>query len=213
MNREIKILVNSLLVFMFTLLLVTCGLRPQSEVPSPTAQAVNTSIPQSVVPSQTAQAVNTSIPQSVVPTQTAQTTRTFNSNGERIYLTSTSDRGTNITYTNGPSSGMMGGGSQGGMMGGGSQGGMMGGGKLACASCHGFNGRGGTSTMMGMQKINAPDIRWLTLKSEFDAEKFRLAVTKGQDPDGKKQLNNYMPRWNIGNDDLVDLITYLKTLP
>ncbi|MEG3957003.1 c-type cytochrome [Microcoleus sp. herbarium2] len=109
-----------------------------------------------------------------------------------------SDRGTNITYTGGLSSGgMMGGGSSGGMMGGGSSGGMMGNSNLTCASCHGFNGRGGTSTMMGIQTMNAPDIRWSALKNEFDAEKFRLAVTKGQDPDGKKQLNNYMPRWNI----------------
>ena len=84
-------------------------------------------------------------------------------------------------------------------MGGGSSGGMMGNSNLTCASCHGFNGRGGTSTMMGIQTMNAPDIRWSALKNEFDAEKFRLAVTKGQDPDGKKQLNNYMPRWNIGN--------------
>jgi hypothetical protein len=27
------------------------------------------------------------------------------------------------------------------------------------------------------------------------------------------QLNRNMPRWNIGNDDLGDLITYLKILP
>jgi len=43
--------------------------------------------------------------------------------------------------------------------------------------------------------------------------KFRLALTKGQDPHGNKQLNRDMPRWNIGNEDLADLITYLKTLP
>ncbi|WP_158442151.1 MULTISPECIES: c-type cytochrome [Planktothrix] len=165
------------------------------------------------MPSPTAQAVNTSSPQSVERSQTAQATRTFNSNGERIYVTSTSDRGTNITYTNEQSSGSMGGGSQGGMMGGGSSGGMMGNSNMTCASCHGLNGRGGTSTMMGIQTMNAPDIRWSALKNEFDAEKFRLAITKGQDPDGKKQLNNYMPRWNIGNEDLADLITYLKTLP
>jgi hypothetical protein len=40
-----------------------------------------------------------------------------------------------------------------------------------------------------------------------------LALTKGQDPHGNKQLNRDMPRWNIGNDDLADLITYLKILP
>ncbi len=32
----------------------------------------------------------------------------------------------------------------------------------------------------------AKDIRWSALKNEFDAEKFRLAVTKGQDIDGTK---------------------------
>ena len=49
--------------------------------------------------------------------------------------------------------------------------------------------------MMGMMQImNAHDIRWSTLESEFDAEKFRLALTKGQDPDGEKQLNHDMPR-------------------
>jgi len=63
-----------------------------------------------------------------------------------------------------------------------------------------------------MQSMTAKDIRWSALQSEFDAEKFRLAVTKGQDPDGT-QLNTDMPRWNIGNDDLADLIAYLKTLP
>ena len=66
---------------------------------------------------------------------------------------------------------------------------------------------------MGMMRtMTAKDIRWSALQSEFDADKFRLAVTKGQDPDGT-QLNADMPRWSIGNDDLADLIVYLKTLP
>ncbi len=56
------------------------------------------------------------------------------------------------------------------------------------------------------------NIRRSALQSEFDAEKFRLAVTNGQDPDGT-QLNTDMPRWNIGDDDLADLSAYLKTLP
>jgi len=121
----------------------------------------------------------------------------FNSNGERIYFTSTSDRSTKITYTGGPAS-------NGWMMGGG--------GRLSCASCHGPDGRGGVHSMGMMQEMDAKDIRWSTLESEFDPEKFRLAVTKGQDPDGT-QLNSDMPRWNIGNEDLADLIDYLKTLP
>jgi hypothetical protein len=135
-------------------------------------------------------------PQSVESSGTVWGTGAFRSNGERIYFTATSERGTAITYTSGPAS----------------SGWMMGGGQLACASCHGPNGRGGVHNMGMMQAMTAKDIRWSALQSEFDAEKFRLAVTKGQDPDGT-QLNTDMPRWNIGNDDLADLIPYLKTLP
>ena len=123
-------------------------------------------------------------------------TASFSSNGERIYFTATSERDTAITYTNGPAS----------------NGWMMGAGWLACASCHGPSGRGGVHSMGMMQTMDAKDIRWSALQSEFDAEKFRLAVTEGQDPDGTL-LNTDMPRWNIGNEDLADLIAYLKTLP
>ncbi|MDH3876031.1 MAG: hypothetical protein OET07_17960, partial [Desulfobacteraceae bacterium] len=52
---------------------------------------------------------------------TAWGTGAFRSNGERIYFTATSERGTEITYTGGPTSG----------------GWMMMGGRLACVSCHG----------------------------------------------------------------------------
>ena len=135
-------------------------------------------------------------PQPVGSSGTAWGTGAFGSNGERIYFTATSERGTAITYTSGPAS----------------SGWMMGNGRLACASCHGPDGRGGVHNMGMMQTMTAKDIRWSALQSEFDAEKFRLAVTKGQDPDGT-QLNTDMPRWNISDDDLADLIAYLKTLP
>ena len=127
---------------------------------------------------------------------TAWGTGAFRSNGERIYFTATSERSTAITYTGGPAS----------------SGGMMGGGRLACASCHGPDGRGGVHAMTGMQTMTATDIRWSVLQNMFDAEQFRLAVTKGQDHNGT-QLNTDMPHWNIGGDDLADLIAYLKTLP
>ena len=61
------------------------------------------------------------------PAGTAWGTGAFSSNGERIYFTSTSDRGSPITYTGGPTSGM----------------GMMMDGQLACSSCHGPSGKGG----------------------------------------------------------------------
>ena len=121
----------------------------------------------------------------------------FDSIGERIYFTATSDRGTEITYTGGPSS-------NGWMMGGG--------GLLACASCHGPDGRGGVHSTGMMQQMDAKDIRWKTLEGEFDTEKFRLAVEEGKDPDGT-QLSTDMPRWNISDGDITDLIDYLKTLP
>jgi len=119
----------------------------------------------------------------------------FRSNGERIYFTSTSERGTAISYTSGPAA----------------TGWMMMGGRLACVSCHAPDGRGGRHNMGMMQVMDSKDIRWSALSPEFDAEKFRLAVVNGQDPDGT-QLKPEMPRWKISDDDLADLIAFLKTL-
>jgi len=126
---------------------------------------------------------------------TAWGTGAFRSNGERIYFTATSERGKEITYTGGP----------------GSSGWMMMGGRLACVSCRGPYGQGGKHSMGMVQVMDSKDIRWSALQKEFDEEKFRLAVVKGQDPDGT-QLKPDMPRWNISNDDLADLIGFLKTL-
>jgi hypothetical protein len=124
-------------------------------------------------------------------------TGAFGSNGERIYFTSTSERGSKITYDDGPdSNGWM----------------MMGNGQLACASCHGPDGSGGEHGMGQMQVMSAPDIRWSAIGEEFDAELFGLAVTKGEDPDGS-QLSTDMPRWQMGDDDLADLLDYIKKLP
>jgi cytochrome c oxidase subunit 2 len=120
----------------------------------------------------------------------------FKSNGERIYFTATSDRGTDITYAGGPSS----------------NGWMMMSGQLACASCHGPDGRGGEHSMGMMQTMDAKDIRWSTLESEFDTQKFKLAVEEGKDPDGS-MLSTDMPRWKMTDEDIADLIDYLKTMP
>lgn len=90
-------------------------------------------------------------------------------------------------------------------------GGRMNGGGLTCAACHGSQARGGVYTLMGMRAVEAPDIRWSTLQDEFDLETFRLAMTQGQDPNGT-QLDPDMPRWQMSNDDLADLIAYLKIL-
>jgi hypothetical protein len=135
----------------------------------------------------------------------------FDSNGERIYFTATSERGGRITYTGGLGIG-----------------GMMMGGTLACASCHGPTGRGGQH-IMHMQVMDAPDIRWSALVGEageghgdegdehggdaadYDLETFRLAVVEGKHPDGEP-LDADMPRWTMSEEDLSDLLEYLKDL-
>jgi cytochrome c553 len=139
----------------------------------------------------------------------------YQSIGERIYFTATDEQGERITYTGGPT--------YGGMMG------MMNA-PLACASCHGADGRGGVHRMH-MLVMDAPDIRWSALAAEeehgaesegedehgeshaqYDLETFRLAVVEEKHPNGER-LNSDMPRWNLSDDDLADLMEYLKSLP
>jgi cytochrome c1 len=120
----------------------------------------------------------------------------FTSNGERIYFTSTDDQSNPITYTGGPST----------------NGWMMMSGQLACASCHGPDGRGGVHNMGMMEVMEAPDIRWTTLDTEYTVATFKRAVEDGIDPDSS-QLSTNMPRWKMSDADLDDLIAFLKTLP
>lgn len=142
----------------------------------------------------------------------------YDSNGERIYLTGTSASGP-IDYTGGDFGGFMG------------NRGMMGSSQLACADCHGLDGRG-NGPMMHMAQVNAPDIRWSTLTEAeadehgeedghedehgmehppYDEESFMQAVTQGVDPGGDA-LDPLMPRWQMSDQELNDLITYLKRL-
>jgi len=73
------------------------------------------------------------------PGGTAWGTGVFLSNGERVYFTATSERGTEITYTGGPASTDW----------------MMMGGRLACVSCHGPYGRGVRHSMGMMQVVKS----------------------------------------------------------
>jgi hypothetical protein len=136
----------------------------------------------------------------------------FGSNGEQIYFTAVNDRGQRISYSGGQNFGGM----------------MMGmGNNLACASCHGTDGRGGIHTMH-IDVMDAPDIRYSALSGEgddhggdephgdehggYDLNAFRLAVIGGIHPDGEP-LSRDMPRWQMSDEDLVDLFEFLKTLP
>ena len=137
----------------------------------------------------------------------------YASNGERIYVTGTSANG-RIRYSGGDVGG--------GMMGG--QG--MTGDQLACADCHGPDGRGGPH-VMHMTEMDAPDIRWSQLTEAehgghddgeaevehppYDELSFNEAVTRGLDPGGGT-LDPAMPRWRMSEGDLEDLIAFLKTL-
>jgi len=130
----------------------------------------------------------------------------FDYNSKRIYFTSTSDRGSPITSTDGPSMGMM----------------MMGG-QLACVSCHGTNAKGGKHTMH-IETMDAPDIRWSTISGDknekgaivskqhmdYGFEAFKNTVENGKNPDGEI-LKKDMPRWQMSDADLTDLMNYLKT--
>ena len=46
----------------------------------------------------------------------------------------------------------------------------------------------------------------------YDLETFRLAVVKGQHPDGDP-LKDDMPRWDMDDQDLADLAEFLQSLP
>jgi hypothetical protein len=81
---------------------------------------------------------------------------------------------------------------------------------------------------MHMDVMDAPDIRYSTLKGEgdehgrdethgdehggYDMDDFHLAVIGGVHPDGEP-LSRDMPRWLINDQDLIDLFEFLKTLP
>ena len=129
--------------------------------------------------------------------------RSYSSNGEKIFLTSVDDEGNLILPTSAPSgfSHMM------SMMR-----------PLACVHCHGINGKGGFVFPDGTRSA---DIRWKSLSSKehekeeehppYTEETAKKAITDGVDPAGE-QLSVYMPRWQMSEKDLNDLVEYLKKL-
>jgi mono/diheme cytochrome c family protein len=120
----------------------------------------------------------------------------FQSNGERIYFTATSNSGKPIISSIGAMT--------------------MRGGMMSCAACHGADGKGGQGRMM-MWTFNASDIRYSSLTAGYEGEKpytdelIKRAITGGLDSEGKR-LEPPMPIWQMSDEDLNDLLDYLKTL-
>jgi cytochrome c oxidase subunit 2 len=115
----------------------------------------------------------------------------FQSNGERIYFTATSDSGEAIISSIGTRT--------------------MRGGMMSCATCHGPDGKGGRGRMM-MWTFDAPDIRYSSLAGKnYTDDLIKHAITKGIDEEGKS-LNLSMPVWQMSDSDLNDLIGFLKNL-
>ncbi len=118
----------------------------------------------------------------------------FSSNGQRIYFTATSSSGEAII----PEGFTM----------------MMH--RIACVDCHGPEGKGGTVYMM-MQSFDVPDITWPVLTGQhedhppYTEETAKRAIAQGVDPAGN-ELEEFMPRWQMVEQDLNDLVSYIKTL-
>jgi cytochrome c oxidase subunit 2 len=113
----------------------------------------------------------------------------FQSNGERIYYTGINENGERIPFTGGPTWLMNHGGS--------------------CVNCHGRDGKGGFVPMMCNKQ--APDIRYSEMTEEgMSEEEIKTAITKGVHEG--EELNWCMPRWQMSEEDLNDIIAYLKEL-
>jgi len=144
--------------------------------------------------------INYDSPGNLRPLWGSELKTSFQSNGERIYYTGFNDQGQRIPTTQGPVWLYMHGGS--------------------CVDCHGVNGRGGVPVMMGEEIPH--DITYGVLISEaghgeeeehpsYTDETIKISIRDGINPRGEL-LDPTMPRWQMSDRDLDDLLEYLKIL-
>jgi len=90
---------------------------------------------------------------------------------------------------------------------------------VPCGGCHGRDGLGRPEG-----GLEPPDITWSTLTASyghehdfgrvhppFDDETFARAIADGADPAGNV-LDNAMPRYRMADEDLADLLAYIKAI-
>lgn len=124
---------------------------------------------------------------------------TYDTIGERIYYLGEDSNGDEIPRTGG--FGMMS--------------------NRGCAFCHGEDGQGGVFGGMMGGRLNVPDIRYSTLSAPHEEEGVQeegwtdediaRAIRDGDEPNGD-ELSRYMPRWDMDDEDMRELIDYLKEL-
>jgi cytochrome c oxidase subunit II len=128
--------------------------------------------------------------------------RNFETNGERIYFTGQSETGPRIISQ---MPGMH----------------RMSPGRMACVDCHGPDGRGGAVRLM-MSSFEAPDIRYSTLTDmehddnhldhpPYTDEDIKRAIIEGVNPSGES-LEWLMPRWEMTDEQLNELISFMQIL-
>ncbi|WP_406657438.1 cytochrome c [Methanolobus sp. ZRKC2] len=121
----------------------------------------------------------------------------FESNGERIYHTGTNESGLVVGLEGGPHWIYANGG--------------------GCAGCHGNDGKGGMP--IKISNVKPPDIRYDTLISgeqhlnhvPYTEEMLEVAIREGINSEGVP-LDLIMPRWEMADEDVDDLIYHLKEL-
>ena len=91
---------------------------------------------------------------------------------------------------------------------------------MSCANCHGVDAHGLRTPMFISPNItyrNLTDPRGMRepdgrRDGTYTNATLKRAITQGLDPEGKP-LDWPMPRWQMTNQELDDLLAYLKTLP
>jgi ABC-type branched-subunit amino acid transport system substrate-binding protein len=88
---------------------------------------------------------------------------------------------------------------------------------VPCISCHSADGRGSddaiASSNVSWNAMTSPDRHQhgQRVHAPYDEETLARAITEGVDPDGNS-LEAIMPRYNMSDEDMADLIAYLKVI-